>query len=563
MTSVQAAAAPARTARGSLLPDFWTSMTWLTLIVLFVLLILPIFSVLSVSFIDPKTGQLSLANYVQIFTRQYYLTALSNTLLVGSLGAFGACLIGIPLAYCTARFNIVGRSLISTLAILVLVAPPFIGAYAWIMMLGSNGFITNAFAAIGIPLPTIYGVPGIVFVFTLKFFPYIFLMTETALNSVNKSFEDAAENLGCNALERFFKVTLPLVFPAVSTGAIICFVLSIADFGTPAIIGRGVRTLSTVAYTAYTSELGGQPSMAVTISLVMVMISMLALLAQRYFLAKRRYASAMTNRPVRLQLKGWRRTAAHAFCYGVVGIATLPALVVFYTSLLKTRGPAFIGGFGLESYKRALYDAPEAIINSFSFAGAAVVMIAIFSGIIAYIIVRRDPKVAGVIDLLLMVPYLIPGVVMAIGYVVMFRTPYFDITGTALIIILIMFIRRLPYGVRSTTTNLRQIKPSMEEAAINLGAPPLTTFIKVTLPLIMPGLIVGSLMSFITAINELSSTLILYTAKTVTMPVKIYVSVIDGEFGVAAALSSLLLLSTGLCVYLVFRLSGDKETSFV
>jgi iron(III) transport system permease protein len=550
-------------ARHLRLPDFWTLMIWLTLIILFVLLILPILGVLSVSFIDPKTGSFSLGNYVQIFTRPYYLTALSNTLLIGTLGTLGACLLGVPLAYCTARFVIRGRTIISTMAILVLVAPPFIGAYAWIMMFGSNGFITNALGAIGIKAPTIYGLPGIVFVFSLKLFPYIYLMTETALNAVNKSLEDAAENMGCTVLQRFWKVTLPLVFPAVSTGAIIAFVLSIADFGTPALLGRGVRTLSTVAYTAYTSELGGQPSMAVTISLVMVMISMVVLLAQRYFLSKRRYASALTNLPVKYRLEGWRNIIAHIFCYGVVGLAMLPAMVVFYTSLLKTKGPVFIGGFGLESYQRVLYNAPEAIFNSFSYALVAVAFIAIFSGLIAYIIVRREARIAGAIDLLLMVPYLIPGVVMAIGYVVTFRNEFFDITGTATIIMLIFFIRRLPYGVRSTTTNMRQIKPSMEEAAVNLGASPLKTFLTITLPLIMPGLIVGSLMSFITAINELSSTLILYTARTITMPVKIYVSVIDGEFGLAAAMSSILLVSTGLCVYLVFRFSGNKEASFV
>ena len=168
-----------------------------------------------------------------------------------------AGLIGIPLAFFTTRFKIRGKAWIQTLAILVLVSPPFIGAYAWIMMLGSNGFITNAFKAIGLETPTIYNAPGIILVFSLKFFPFIFLMTQTALNNVNKSFEDAAENLGCNPWQRFRKITLPLVFPAVSTGAIICFVLSIADFGTPAILGRGFRTLSTIALGAYRSELVG------------------------------------------------------------------------------------------------------------------------------------------------------------------------------------------------------------------------------------------------------------------------------------------------------------------
>lgn len=549
-----------RLARGV---DFWNLTTVGIVAVLGVLLILPIASVFFLSFFDAKTGELSLNNYVQVFTRNYYVAGLKNTLFVGVMGTLGACLIGVPLAFFTARFRIRGKALISTLAILVLVAPPFIGAYAWIMMFGSNGYVTNFFGWFGITTPTIYGAHGIILVFTLKFFPFVFLMTQTALNSVNKSFEDAAENLGCNALERFFKITLPLVFPAVSTGAIICFVLSIADFGTPAILGRGFRTLSTIAYSAYTSELGGTPTMAVTVSLVMMAISILALFIQRWILAKRRYASALTNRPVIHQLTGARNVLVHLYCYAVVLIAMAPTLVVIYTSFLETNGPVFTGNYGFNSYARVMGDSLPAILNSFKFSLIAVALITVASGLISYLIVRRDTAVSGAIDVLMMVPYLVPGVVMAIGFVTTFRGGWFDLTGTATIIILMFFIRRLPYGVRSTTTSLRQIKPSLEEAAINLGASPLKAFVTITVPLIMPGLIVGALMGFITAVNELSGTLILYNSGTITMPVKIYVSVLDGEFGIAAALSTILLVCTGLCVYAVFRFAEDRESTFV
>jgi ABC-type spermidine/putrescine transport system permease subunit I len=254
-------------------PDFWTGITIGIIAMLAILLILPILRVLLLSFVDADTGAFTLGNYVEVFTRNYYVNGLKNTMFVGILGTLGACLLGIPLAFFTARFHIFGRAWISTLAILVLVAPPFIGAYAWIMMLGANGFITNFFEAFGIDLPSIYGAQGIILVFTLKFFPFVFLMTQTALNAVNKSFEDAAENLGCTPWQRFTRITLPLVFPAVSTGAIICFVLAIADFGTPAILGRGFRTLSTIAFAAYRSELGGLPTMAVTVSIIMMAIS--------------------------------------------------------------------------------------------------------------------------------------------------------------------------------------------------------------------------------------------------------------------------------------------------
>ncbi|SMY10374.1 ABC transporter permease [Flavimaricola marinus] len=543
--------------------DFWTVVTGVILAVLALLLLFPIVRVLMLSFVDADTLEWTLGNYVEVFTRNYYLKGLKNTLFVGVLGTLGACLLGIPLAFFTARCHLWGRAWISTLAILVLVAPPFIGAYAWIMMLGSNGFITNFFEAIGIETPTIYGAHGIILVFTLKFFPFVFLMTQTALMAVNKSFEDAAGNLGCTPWQCFTKITLPLVFPAISTGAIICFVLSIADFGTPAILGRGFRTLSTIAFAAYRSELGGLPTMAVTVSMIMIVISMLALLAQRRILAKRRYASSLTNLPVKVRLTGWRNIAVHSFCHGVVLIAMLPTLVVVYTSFLKTNGPVFVGGYGLESYGRILRTAPEAITNSFVFAIAAVILITMFSALISYVIVRRETAAAGTIDFLMMVPYLIPGVVMAIGFVATFRTGFMSGMSAAWLLILLYFIRRLPYGVRSTTSSLRQIKPSMEEAAINLGAPPLNAFLKITIPLILPGLIVGSLMGFITAINELSGTLILYDSGTITMPVSIYLAVLDGEFGLAAALSTVLLLCTGVCVYLVFRFTENRDSAFI
>lgn len=544
-------------------PSFWTSVMVAACVMLAVLLFWPILSVFVISFEDQDTGQFTLANYAQIFSRRYYLTAFSNTLIVGVAGMLGACLLGVPLAFCMSRFQLRGRALISTMAVLALVSPPFIGAYAWIMLLGNNGAITNALKAIGINMPSIYGMTGIILVFSLKFFPFIYLMTENALNGINKSLEDAAENLGCTAWRRFYKVTLPLVFPAVSTGAIISFVLSIADFGTPAIIGRGVRTLSTIAYSQYTSEMGGKPTMAVTISMVMIAISMLALLIQRRVLAKRRYASAMTHKRQKTPLTGGRSVLVHGVSYAIALAGMIPAFVVIWTSFLATNGPVFSGGFGLDSYRRILSDAPDAVINSFVFALSAVALIAVVSSLLSFIVVRRESFVSGLLDLILMVPYLVPGVVMAIGFVTTFNSGWYNLLGTATMIVLIVFIRRLPYGVRSTSSVLRQVKPSIEEAAIALGASPAKTFLKVTVPLIMPGIIVGSLMSFITAINELSSTLIVYTSSTVTMPVKIYLSVVDGEFGVAAALSTVLTVCTGLCVFLVFRLSEDKEANFV
>ncbi len=527
------------------------------------LLVWPILQVLRLGLFDPDTAAISLAGYVKLLTHPYYLGALWNTVAVGVGGMVGACLLGVPLAYCTARYVVAGRGVITTLAVLALVSPPFIGAYSWIVLLGNNGWLTNLLRGWGIAVPTIYGMGGIILVFSLKFFPFVYLMTEGALRNVNRSFEEAAENLGCTRWQRLFKVTLPLVFPATSSGAILCFVLSIADFGTPSIIGRDFRTLSTLAYNQYTSEMGGTPTMAVSISMLMVVISMAAVLLQRHLIGKRRYAGSLTNRSLPRPVHGLHALAVHALCYGVVALATLPIAVVIYTSFLQTQGPVFSGGFGLNSYARVIKEVPDVVFNTFSYSLAATLLITLAGGLMSYVIVRRESKWAGFLDAVLMVPYVVPGVVMAIGFLLTFNKPPLDLVGTGAIIVLILFIRRLPYGVRATSAVLRQIKPSIEEAAIGLGATPPKAFFAVTVPLMMPGIVAGAMMSFITAINELSSTLLLYTARTTTMPVKVYGAVLDGEFGIAAALSTLLLASSGVCVYVVLRFSQSKEAAFV
>ena len=543
--------------------DVWSLVMLGAIGLLGLLLVWPIGQVLVLGFLDAQTQTFTLGNYQKILTHPYYLGALKNTLIVGGGGMLGACLLGVPLAYCTARFAVRGRSVIATLAVLALVSPPFIGAYSWVMVAGNNGWLTQNMKTLGLTMPTIYGSHGIILVFSLKFFPFVYLMTETALRNINRAYEEAAENLGCSATARFFKITLPLVFPAVSSGAILSFVLSIADFGTPSIIGRDYRTLSTVAYNQYTSEMGGPPTMAVSISMLMIVIAMLAVLLQRYLMGPRRYAGALTNLSVPKPCRGAFGLAVHALCYSIVALATMPIAVVIYTSFLETNGPVFTGGFGLNSYARVIREVPDVIVNTFKFSLLATLLITLAGGLISYVVVRRETAAAGLLDALLMVPYVVPGVVLAIGFLLCFQYGAFDLIGTSTIIVLMLFVRRLPYGVRATSAVLRQIKPSIEEAAVNLGASPLQAFARVTVPLMLPGVIAGAMMSFITAINELSATLLLYTARTTTMPVRIYSAVLDGEFGIAAALAALLLASSGLCVFVVLRFSQSKEAAFV
>ncbi len=543
--------------------NIWTLVLLGALLIVFILLINPLGNILAASFIDRKDGSFTLDNYGRIIGLRFYRTAFVNSVFIGFAGMFGALILGIPLAYLTSRFHIRGRSFVATLAVLALVSPPFIGAYSWIMMLGANGWLRHLLSAVGIELPSVFGLFGILLVFTLKFYPFVFLLTASALSSVNRSLEDAGENLGCGPYRRFFKITLPLVFPAVSSGALLAFVLSIADFGTPQIIGGEFRVLSTEAYNLFTSELGGNPGLASTVSIILISVSMVFIILQRQAVNRRNFAGNLINKPEMKHLHGGRSLAAHVICYGIVFASSIPSVSVIVMSFRKTQGPVFHPGFALTSYSKIIRDVPDVITNSFFFSISAVVMIVTLGTLVGYVLARRRSLLSGTLDSLLMVPYVVPGVVLGIGFIVAFNTGALAMTGTGLIIVLVIFIRRLPYAVRSSASILKQISNSVEEAAISLGASPGRAFMKITLPLMVPGIVAGGMMAFVTAINELSSSIILYVGGTMTMPVRIYLSVLDGEFGTAAALSTILLVTTGIAVYFVFRYSSNKENAFI
>lgn len=543
--------------------DFWTLVTILGFVLVVILLFLPLFSIFKSSFIDKETGELSLSNYREFFSKRYFTSAILNSLIVAVGGTIGALLLGIPLAYFTSRFRIRGKTLLATLAVLSLLSPPFIGAYSWIIMLGRAGFLRHFFLSLGISLPTIYGPGGIILVYTLQYYPFVFLLTSGALSTVDRSLEEAAENLGAGGMRRFFKVTLPLVMPSVSAGGLIAFMMSLANFGTPMIIGRNFRVLPTMAYNLFTSEVGENPGLASTVSILLILVSTIVLFFQRYTVSRRKYAGSLINRPIIKRLKGLQAAGAHLVCYLIVAISTLPLAVVVIYSFRKTRGPVIQPGFGLQSYQKVLHDVPKTITNTLLFSVVAVILIVVAGTLIGYVLSRKRNIASKLLDPLLMIPYIVPGTVLGIGFIVAFNRKPIYMVGTAAIIILSYFIRRLPYSVRSSASILKQIDPALEEAGINLGSPPGRTFRKVTLPLMIPGIISGAIMSWVTAVNELSSSIVLYVGRTMTMPVRIYLSVLDGLFGTASALATFLLVATGIALFIVNKFIGLGKESVV
>ena len=540
------------------LPDLWTSLTILGLGVLAILVVWPLYNVFTASFYAEFTGEFGLANYFTFFGSGYFRRALWNSLYVSAMGTLLALAIGLPLAVITARYDLKGKALLRILVLLSLISPPFIGAYAWIMLLGRQGVVTQAAAAIGISLPTIYGAPGIILVTALNLYPLVFLLVYGALLRIDRSLEEASLGLGRTRLQTFQSITVPLTLPAMATGGLLVFLGVLSDFGTPALLGENYPVLATLAFTLFLSEIGGNPAMASTTSVVLVTVAMLLILLQRWVVQRRNYAMETVNRPEILKMQGWQRWAFPGFAWSMMTIANLPLAIIVYTSFLETRGPVFLQSFSLDSYRQVFHLVRGAIVNSFTFSGIALALIVVAGSIIGYIISRRDTTLTRLLDTGLMIPYVIPGTVLGIGFITAFNEPPIWITGTAAIIILAYFIRRLPYMVRACASYVYQIDRSVEEASINLGAPPARTFRRIMLPLMAPGILAGAVLSWVEVINELSATVVLYTGLTSTMPIATYSQVLAGAYGPAAAVASLLILATTLSL-VVFTLIGGND----
>lgn len=538
--------------------DFWTIVKIVTVLLLVLFLIYPFSSLIYRSFFTGETPGFTLDNYKTFFTKPYYYNTLKNSLVVSIITTLTATLIGVPLAYAMTRYDISGKRAVRTMIIMSLMSPPFIGAYSWIMLFGRSGFITKILENINITMPPIYGKLGIILVFTFKLFPYVYLYVSGAMGSIDKSLEEAAENLGSSKLRRLMTITLPVVMPSIAAGAVMVFMSSLADFGTPMLIGEGYKVLPVLVYEEYMSEMGGNANLASALSVVIVICSTIVLLAQKYFVSRKNYVMTSLRPPEVVKLKGGKRVLISALVYLIALISILPQLVVVITSFIKTNGPIFVNGFSLDSYKNILTRLSTNISNTFIFASIAIVVILVFGMFISYLTVKQKGKVSQFLDLLIMFPYVIPGAVLGISLLVAFNKQPLLLTGTPFIIVIAYVVRKIPYTVRSGSAIMQQIDPSIEEASINLGVSPMKTFFKVTARLMSPGVLSGAILSWITCINELSSSIMLYTGKTSTISVAIYTEVVRNSFGTAAALASILTLATVLSLALFSWISKGK-----
>ncbi|MCG5213783.1 ABC transporter permease [Streptosporangium sp. KLBMP 9127] len=562
MTVTEAPPRPGRTAavkaaRSRSWRDPWRLAALFALLILLIFIVYPQLWIVRSAFTSDD-GAFTLARFVAFVGDDTFTTPLVHSVVVSVAVGIGAALIAVPFAFVMARYRIPGREGILTMLTMATTSPPFLGAYAWLLLLGSGGIITKGAKEAGIPLPfdTILGVGGIIWVGVWFTFALIFLMVYDAFRAVDPALEEAAASVGSRPLRTHWKLTLPLAVPAIATGLYLASMRIFADFGTPMLIGGGFQMLPVVVYQNFLSEVQTSTGTAAAASVMMVLVSAAALVVQRRIVSRRSFAVTGSKvQPLR-ELRPVPRAFVLAGIWITLLISFVPHIVVVGTSFLRWQSGILQWEPTMENYSTLLADSLQPIVLSFVFAGIACLLALVMGVVVAYIVARKKFRIsAPLLNNLVMVPYILPGTVFAIGFILAFNHLPVILTGTALILVVAYFIRRLPYVMKSIETALGQVHPSLEEAAMSVGAAPRRSFRDIVIPIIRPAVISGGTVGFLQMITELSATVMLYAVPWVTMTVVIFTNAMQpgSPFGVASAMTTVLMVSIYIPLYLLRR----------
>ena len=534
----------------------WTTIVILLLYALF--LLYPLSLLLKMAFSDGV--HFTLENFAKFFSRKYYSITLLNSFKVSIAATIASVVVGVVLGYFMSVFKIRGAKLLRMCIVMATMSAPFVGAYAWIMLLGRNGVITNFLSRLfGITMPDIYGFNGILLVFVTQLFPLVFLYVQGAMSKMDASLLEASENLGCTGFKRFFKVVLPLISPTVLAGALLVFVRAMSDFGTPMLIGEGYRTFTVILYNEFVGEVSQNKGFASAIAIIAILITMVVYFSQNIVAKKQAFSMNALHRIEKKKLHGFSNFIVHFITYVVVGISILPQLYVVYTSFQKTSGQIYVDGYSLQSYQDMFSRLGRSIQNTIVIPAVSLLIVVFLAVLIAYVAVRRRNVLSGAVDVISMIPYVIPGTVIGIAMISAFNREPLVLTGGMLIMVVALVVRRLPYTIRSSVAILQQIPLYVEEAALSLGSSKPKAFFTVTLPMMSSGVLSGAILSWVTLISELSTAILLYTGKTQTLTVAIYTQIVRGNYGIASAMATVLTVMTLLSLVIFNKISKDGD----
>ena len=543
------------------------AIVWLLLILaLLFLVVAPLAKLLMVSFETQGTGEFTLANYAAAYGRARYIDALVNSLTLGLASAALSVVLAVPMAWAVSRTDMPGRGLTWAVVMGAFVMPPYLGAVGWILLAGPNSGVVNrlwrwATGAEG-ALFNVYSFEGLALVIALHSFPLVFIFVKAALDLVSSEMEDAANILGAGTWTAMRKVSLPLVWPAILGAFIIVFLETIALFGTPAIIGIPARINVVTVQLWQFFEYPVRVEVAAAYAMPLLLITVGMIVVQKLFLARKGFVSQTgkggERRPIKLGVWRWLLFAWCALV-GLLSVA-MPLGVLVQASFAKAWGRGLsLDNLTLRNYQTLLFEhemALTSIWNTIWFSASAASLAVLIALLVAYVAQRRLVPFGEALGFLAMAPFVIPGIVMAIGFYAAYASPPLALYGTAAIIILAFTARFLPIAYANSAAAVRAVHPEMEEAARILGSGRLHAVSRVTAPLLKKALLGGWLIVFIVATRELSAAIFLVGPRTRTMSVLLYDLSEAGNFEVLAAFGGLLLLITLVLVGIGMKLVG-------
>ncbi|MCC2675043.1 MAG: phnU 1, partial [Ramlibacter sp.] len=504
-------------------------------------------------------GAFTLGHFSAFFSQGLMRESFFNSLYVAVLSTVFAALIAVPLAYFTVRFEFRGALLIQTLGVLPLIMPPFVGAVAMQLIFGRSGslnlLLTEHF---GISVPIMDGLNGVVFVEAIHYFPFILMNLTVALRNIDGAMEEAAMNLGCRGWRLFWRVIFPLALPGFVAGASLVFVKVFDDLGTPLVLGQ-TNMLAPQAYLRIT-QVGLEDPMGYVISVIMIVFSIVAMVMSARVLRGKDYATLQKGgASIRRRRLGAMGSLA---AYGWIGVVLLvvlsPHLGVLLLSFAKVWSFSPLpDAYTLAHYTTVFQDSGGMIRNTLLYCGLAAGLDVVLGVTIAYLMLRTTLPARQWLDWIATASLAVPGIVLAIGYLRLYKgvtVPFTDVmlTGTWVMIMLAYAVRRLPYALRSCVAALQQMHVSLEEAAESLGATKMRTIRRVVVPLMAGGILAGFVTSFITAAVELSATILLTSAESqapMSYGIYLYMQSVAGR-GPGAALGVLAIAVVALGTYL-------------
>ncbi len=520
-----------------------------------------------------RDGSWTLANYREVLSQGIVIEALLNSIGL-SIGTVLFCaLVGVPLAFLFERYDFPGRRVFAALAALPLVLPPLVGTVAFIFLFGESGILAHSLQnLLGLQGPpwTLRGWPALLFFHTYTMYPFFYVLTGAGLRRIDASLAEAASSLGASRLVVVRRVLLPQLTPSLIAAALLTFMTSMASFSAPLLFGGHVRVLTLEIFTA---RQRGDVVLGVTETVILAIISLAALIFfQRYEGTRRFAAAAMKGAPRRRAVIASGKARAIATIVAVVFalVLVLPVATLILVSFAREGSwttQTLPSAYTIANYVRLFSEpfAAEVFVNSLTMSAIAAVAALVWSFCVVILLLKRgrgrafDRGWRRLLSLMLLIPWALPGTVVAVSVAEAYGRPgsllgSFVLVGTFWILPAVYFLRFMPLVVRALQASMEQLDPALDEAAGSLGARPWQRFLRVTLPLVWPGAVAGTLLAFVIALGEYVASVLVFVPANRPISIAIASELRDFNLGAAAAYGVVLIVIISISMVVAGKL---------